>query len=65
MAVILQSVNAGIGQGFWFLHRYVIGRVLKGHICQAFQIASHMQVNPSIHEVSLLMSHAITGNSSG
>ena len=43
----------------------VIGRVLKGHLCPASQIASHMQVNPSVHEGSLFMSRATTGNSLG
>ena len=38
------------GKELW----HVNGRVLKGCICPASQIASHMQVNPSIHEVSLL-----------
>ena len=41
---------------------YVIGCVLKGHIFPASQIASHMQVNPSLHEGSLLMSRATTSN---
>ena len=45
--------------------RYVIGRVLKGHIYPTSQIASHMQVNPSINRGSLFMSRAITGTSSG
>ena len=42
---------------------YVIGRVLKGHLYPASQRASHMQVNPSVNEGSLLMSRIITGNS--
>ena len=45
--------------------RYVNGRVLKGHICPVSQIASHMQVNASVHEGSLFMSCATTGNSLG
>ena len=45
--------------------RYVNGRVLKGHMCPASQIATHMQVNPSVHEGSLFMSRTTTGNSLG
>ena len=53
----------------WFLiHlvvRYVNGRVLKERICPASHIASHIQVNPSVHEGPLFMSRATTGNSLG
>ena len=55
-------------KGRWLgglLVRYVNGRVLKGHICPASQIASHMQVNPSVHEETLFMYRATTGNSLG
>ena len=38
---------------------------LKGHICPVSQIASHMQVNPSIHKGSLFISCSTTGNSLG
>ena len=48
-----------------YIFRYVNGCVLKGHICPASQISSHMQVNPSVHEGSLLMTRATTGNSLG
>ena len=39
------------------------GRALRGHICPASQITSHMQVNPGVHKGSSLMSCATTGNS--
>ena len=48
-----------------FVVWYEIGCVLKGHICPASQVASHMQVNPTIHEGSLLMSRITIGNSWG
>ena len=41
----------------------MVWRVLIGHICPEYQTASHMQVNPGVHEGSLLMSRATTGNS--
>ena len=67
MPVNVLQWHAGIGNFYKCTHlvRYVNGHVLKGHICPASQIASHMQVNLSIHEGSLFMSRAITGNSLG
>ena len=50
---------------FFLVVRYVNGRVLKGLICPASQITSHMQVNPSVRKGSLFMSRATTGNSLG
>ena len=54
----------------WFIRlisvaQYVTGQVLKGHLCPAFQIAFHMQVNLGVYKGSLLMSHATTGTSWG
>ena len=44
----------------FLLVQYVIGHALKGHICPASQIASHMQFNPGVHKGSLSMACTTT-----
>ena len=56
--MVCKRANDKYQLGVW----HVIGHAIKGHICPASQIASHMQVNPIIRKGLLLMSHATTGN---